>query len=239
MGCGKAAVAQGHQQGDQRHGAHAAGDVLGGHDGEQQKVERSGLAQRDDDPVERRHGDAAPGAFAEHGDQIETEVRKQLQDAEQEQRTVEAQAQHERTADDGTENRQPDPDDLVGDADFGLGEGQSLDQEGGGETAGKGVAQFVENDQQQERCGARLCEVAGQRGIERLEACQAGKPPGQRQSDGNLGKDEEQLNPVVAAVRIESEQEQDATGKVITGEDTTEHRHESGDFPDGAGGQRL
>jgi hypothetical protein len=162
VGGGEALVAQPHQQRDEGHRAHAAGDVLAGDHGQQQQVERRRRIERDEAPVEGRHHHRAPRALAELGEQVEAEVRHQLQHAEQQQRAVQRQPRHDQPADEGAEDGEPDADDLVGDADLFLREAHALDQEGRGQAAGEGVAELVQDDQRQEgrRPAARSSSTA-------------------------------------------------------------------------------
>jgi len=142
LGGGEACIAQAHQQRDEGGGAQAAAQVF----------------NRD----ARRH---QQHVLAADRDQPEAQVGHGLQQAEHHQTPIQTPFRQNGAACERAENGSNQTYHFVDRADLGGGIARAANQEGGGQAACKRVAQFIENDQRQQRqcpfAGEELGERAG------------------------------------------------------------------------------
>ncbi len=142
---GERAVAQRHQQCHEGRGAHTATQVF----------EEDGAAHGEQTLVGHRQ-DPIP------------EVGDCLQDAEQHERTEQAETLHQHTAEQGADDGSEQAEGFVHQPDFTGVEPHAADQERGAQAAGEGVAHFVHHDQQQDQPGVVAAEEIAQRRDDRL-----------------------------------------------------------------------
>ncbi|MNV45623.1 hypothetical protein D3C71_1374270 [compost metagenome] len=115
----------------------------------------------------------------------------------------------------------------------------ALEQEGRGQAQRERIAYLVQHHQRQERAGAAHAEVAAQRGVERFKAHPAGDLQAQHHCCGNLGNDEHQPHPAVAAVRVQPQQHQQVMRQPGTHAHADHQRQKTPQLTTGLGHRRL